>query len=294
MSEIRVNYVINEAVSGGTPNVRVPYVINEAVANGTPNVRINFVFNEAVANGYPNVRSCFVFLESICDNPLELPMSTEPFPGFGNDPDDPSIPAGANPASSVLPGLEFSVHKVPMFKTNIKEAVSGAETRTSYSEYPRWRFELSYEFLEDMTGAQSSLRTIVGFFLQRHGSFDSWLFKDPDDYKVVEGEMATADGVTTQFAFKRDLGGFLEKVGQVDTDNDIDLYADGVLIDPADYTVTMPNLVVFDSAPADGVVLTSSFQFFFACRFEEDELDFEKFADKLWNLQECNFRSILQ
>lgn len=294
MSQIRVSYTINEAVSGGTPNVRTPYVLNEAIANGTPNVRASFVFNEAVANGYPNVRACFVFLEAICDNPVELPVSTDPFPGFGNSTADPSIPAGADPAGTNLPGLAFSVHKKPTFRTNIKEAASGYEVRNALMQYPRWDFELTYEFLEDRTGAESSLKTIMGFFLQRQGSFDSWLFKDPDDYLVEAGVIGTGDGVTTQYPFLRSMGGFFEKIGQVDTDNDINVYFDGVLVDPADYTVTMPNLIVFDSAPAEDVEITADFQFFFACRFIEDQMDFEKFMDKLWALQTCEFRSIIQ
>jgi hypothetical protein len=89
------------------------------------------------------------------------------------------------------------------------------------------------------------------------------------------------------------MGGFNEKVGQVDTTNAITLYVDGVEVDPADYTITLPNSVVFDSAPVSGEV-TADFQFFYACRFLEDSLDFEKFADKLWNLQTMQFRSIIQ
>ena len=168
------------------------------------------------------------------------------------------------------------------------------EVSNSLAEYPRWDFTLEYEFLEDRTGANSSLKTILGFFLSQRGAGGRWLFKDPDDYLVEGGDIATADGVTTEFPFLRNLGGFPEKIGQIDTANDIVLYADGVIIDPSDYTITLPNLVVFDSAPADGVELTADFQFFFVCRFVEDEMDFEKFSDKLWSLQECNFRSIIQ
>ena len=64
-------------------------------------------------------------------------------------------------------------------------------------------------------------------------------------------------------------------------------------VDAADYTITLPNSVVFNSAPASGTI-TADFQFYYACRFVDDSMDFEKFADKLWNLQSVQFKSIIQ
>lgn len=161
-------------------------------------------------------------------------------------------------------------------------------------EYPRWNFELSYNYLEDSSGAESSLKTIMGFFLARRGSFESWLFKDPDDYLVTEGLCGIADGVTPEFPLCRELGEFREQVGQLDTANSLSVYVDGVLASPSDYTVVMPNSIVFDTSPDAGAEIRASFQFYYACRFMEDELEFEKFMDKLWNLQSVEFRSIIQ
>lgn len=290
-------------------------------------------------------------------------IPTTPFPGFGNSALNPAIPAALDPFKSKLPGLSIEVMKRPKFNTKSNIASSGNEVRTSYTEWPRWTFELSYEFLEDRTGAESSLKTIMGFFTDQQGSFGSWLFKDPDDYLVQNGEMGEADGVTTRFYFRRYLGQRGEPVGTVDTSNTItvfrsfgepatipasgpftitvanaasfveDLGVEGTggpftkvtgspssgqysvdeetgiytfnggnasapvtityrySVDPADYTLEH-NYVVFDSAPASGTI-SASFQFFYVCRFLEDEMDFEKFADKLWSLQTCEFMSIL-
>lgn len=293
-SDLQTSLMISEPLAEGTPPVKVPLLISEPLAEGSPNVQVNLTLSEPLSEGYPNVQVSFCVIESIHPVPPELPMATTPFPGFGNSTSTPSIPAAKDPFNTPLPGLAMAVHKKPMFKTNIKEAASGVEVSNSLAEYPRWDFTLEYEFLEDRTGANSSLKTILGFFLSQRGAGGRWLFKDPDDYLVEGGDIATADGVTTEFPFLRNLGGFPEKIGQIDTANDIVLYADGVIIDPSDYTITLPNLVVFDSAPADGVELTADFQFFFVCRFVEDEMDFEKFSDKLWSLQECSFRSIIQ
>jgi len=346
-----------------TTNLRSNFTFVEPLSEGSPAVSTNLSLAEALSEGYAKVYSNLIILESLHPVSPELPMSTIPFPGFGNSPSTPSIPQSLDPFNSALPGLAFSVHKKPIFNTRVSEAPSGGEVRSSQSEYPRWEFTLPYEFLEDRSGAESSLKQIMGFFLARRGRYDSWLFKDPDDYLATRGNCGTSDGLTTVFPLRRTLGEFSEKVGQLDTANSLVVYlqldeartipstgpytitvthaaawgydngvtkgglpmtlvtgtpttgqysvsagvytfaaADassaiiinyGYIISSSLYTVTLPNLITFTSAPAAGII-TADFQFFFACRFLEDEMDFEKFYDKLWSLHECSFRSIIQ
>jgi len=368
MVNLRVNYLFGEPLTRGNPNLRVNYTFAEPYTRGHPNLRVTYNFAEAFTRGYPLLRVNYIVVEMLCPVDPEERMSTDPFPGFGNSVSDPAIPAGADPFNSALPGLTFSVHKKPAFNTRISKGSSGFEVRNALQEFPAWDFELTYDFLEDRSGAESSLKTIMGFFLARQGSFDSWLFKDPDDYLCVQSTCATLDGATTTAYFCREMtGGFLERVGQVDTANTITLYlteengytipatpgpytvtvtgelpitdlgvirdstgvamtkvvgapasgqysvneATGVYtfnsaqqnvavtityryaFDPADYTITLPNSIIFDTAPPAGI-LTADFQFFFVCRFLEDQMDFEKFMDQLWSLQQCNFRSLIQ
>jgi uncharacterized protein (TIGR02217 family) len=291
--ELRAPLITLDPLADGGSSVRSPLINLDPLAEGTPNLRSNLVMLDPLSEGFRNLRVSLILLESLHPIQPEPHMSTEFFPGFGNNPTNPSLPAGLDPFNTSTPGLSFSVHKKPFFKTNINEAASGKEVRTALMQYPRWDIELTYEFLEDRSGADSSLKTVMGFFLQRLGSWDTFLFKDPDDYLVVGGTCGDADGVTTEFPFCRTLGGFVEQVGQVDTTNTVNVYLDGVLVDPADYTVTMPNLIVFNTAPAAAEV-TADFQFFFVCRFLEDQQDYEKFVDKLWNLQTCSLRSIIE
>lgn len=388
-SDTREALAVSQPLTPGVPDVRETLAVAEPLSGSAdygdflPRIRETLAVNEPLTeaanyvDGLPRVRECLCVLEPLHPVPPELPMSTTPFPGFGNSISNPAIPAALDPFNSPLPGLAFSVHKKPMFNTRISESASGHEITNQLMQYPKWEFNLTYEFLEDRSGANSSLKTIVGFFCERAGRFDSFLFKDPDDYEQVRGWCGDSDGTITQFPFCRTFGGFVEKVGQVDTDNTINVYTDlneahtlpanpggtpvvqtvavnfppsggfgftadlgvtrnGVamtavpgppttatqysfdpltgiysfwstngapsaalvisytnFVDPADYTVTMPNLIVFDTAPTAGAVY-ADFQFFFACRFLEDQQDYEKFCDKLWNLQECDFRSFPQ
>jgi hypothetical protein len=65
------------------------------------------------------------------------------------------------------------------------------------------------------------------------------------------------------------------------------------LVDPAAYTVTLPNKLVFLSAPAAGGTISWAGQYFFTCYFNDDVLDLEKFAKQLWQLQSLTFHSEL-
>lgn len=331
----------------------------EPLVGGFSAPRVSSILVEPLIDGYSRPRLSNIGIQALFPAVEEPVIPTTPFPGFGNSTSNPAIPAALDPFNTKLPGLSIEVMKRPNFNTKIDVSSSGNEVRTSYTEWPRWTFELSYEFLEDRTGAESSLKTIMGFFTDQQGSFGSWLFKDPDDYAVSNGEMGEADGVTTRFYFRRYLGQRGEPVGTVDqanaitvfrtyTENDTvpasgpftitvanastfveDLGVAGYTrvtgspdsgqysvdeltgvytfnggqandsveityrysVDPLDYTLGH-NYIVFDSAPLSGTI-SASFQFFYVCRFLEDEMDFEKFADKLWSLQTCEFRSIL-
>ena len=74
----------------------------------------------------------------------------------------------------------------------------------------------------------------------------------------------------------------------------INIYLNGVLQSPSAYTLTLPNQIVFGVAPASGVVVTADFEFYFVCRFTDDKAEFNHFADKLWELQKLDFRSVIQ
>lgn len=365
MSQLRHNWGLLQPLADGYSDIRVTVSQAQSINEGYPKLRHNTLLIQPIEEGYSVLRTNYYFVQALFNVLPELPMSTEPFPGFGNKTGDPTVPAGADPFNSALPGLAFSVHKKPMFKTHISEGAAGNEVRNALMQYPRWDFELTYEFLEDRSGANSSLKTIMGFFLARQGSYDSWLFKDPDDYQSVDGYCGTADGTITEFPLCRDMGSFSEKVGQLDMANPLSVthkitenqtipamgpytvtvtnaaafagdygvtkagtpmtkvtgapaagqYAvnttTGVYtfaaadagaaivitysytISSGDYTVRQPNLIVFSVAPAAGDI-HATFQFFYACRFVDDQVDFEKFVDKLWSLQSCNFRSIIQ
>lgn len=183
-----------------------------------------------------------------------------------------------------LPGLSWGVQRTPEFTTVIQQAPTKREVRVSLSAYPLYAFTLSYEFLRE-AGSFDELRTLCGFFLQRRGAFDSFLYSDPTDNAVVDEQFGTADGVQTTFQLTRSFGGFAEPVQNVNTLTNIKI--NGV-VQSSGYSVSGTGLVTFTSAPASGAI-TWSGSFFYRCRFLDDSAEFEAFMKDLYELKKIQF-----
>lgn len=210
-------------------------------------------------------------------------MSTEIFPG----PTD-------------LPGVTFNIKRTPQFQTRIQVAISGAETRIADWSFPRYSYELQFEFLRNNATYQE-LQRLSAFFLARRGSFDSWLFDDVDDNTVTGQAIGIGDGATFDFPLVRSYGApghpaWLDTIGAPNVVSAV--YLDGVVQTvTTDYTVSVwgdatPGVISFVSAPGGSVVITADFTFYWPCRFVDDLLDFEKFMSFLWKAQKVKFMTI--
>lgn len=189
-----------------------------------------------------------------------------------------------------LPGLAWGVRRTPVWKTVSHESVSGMELRAALMTYPRWRIGLSYEFLR--AGAYAELQTLAGFFNQRRGSWDSFLWLDPGDNVATGANFGTGDGATKVFTLSRPFGGFLEPVQDFVALPAV--YVAGVLkASPADYTITAGK-VTFGAAPAAGAALTWSGQFYRRVRFERDETEFEEFLKDLHSAKKVDLITVKQ
>lgn len=197
----------------------------------------------------------------------------------------------SNAVFPTLPGLSWSVRRTPVWKTVSHESVSGMELRAALMTYPRWRFQLSYEFLRS-GGGYAELQTLVGFFNQRRGSWDSFLWLDPADSTASWAPFGTGDGATKVFTLSRPLGGFLEPVQ--DFVSAPSVYVAGALkASPTDYTISAGK-VTFAAAPASGAALTWVGQFYKRVRFERDETEFEEFLKDLHSAKKVDLITVKQ
>lgn len=101
-----------------------------------------------------------------------------------------------------LPGLEWDLTKTPMFNTKIMQSVNGRELRASYQAVPKYQISMSFAFLRESKG-RNELQQLEGFFLERRGSFDSFLFKMPEDNEFQC--TFVGDGVQTSFQLYKQI-----------------------------------------------------------------------------------------
>jgi len=213
----------------------------------------------------------------------------------------------SNAVFPTLPGLTFDVGKSPMFSTDIKTSVSGRELRRANWVYPIYQISLTFEFLRD-DSVFNELKTLLGFYMQRQGSFDSFLFRDPDDSRISLQPLGTGDGVTTQFQLIRSFGGTTESVPNIASIDDgasmwaadpanapmwaadpanAPMWAD-IVYTSTDYTINASGIITFNAAVPSGTVIVWSGSYYYRCRFADDQLDFNKFMQQLWTLKTCN------
>ncbi|MFZ5544404.1 MAG: phage head spike fiber domain-containing protein [Pseudomonadota bacterium] len=118
----------------------------------------------------------------------------------------------SNAVFPTLPGLKWDQQRTVLAPpVHVKTTPSRREFRSRSASVPRYQYALTYEWLK--SGARGTdLETLVGFFNARGGSFDSWLYLDPDDNSVTDQTIGMGDGAATQFQVVRTLGGFVEAV----------------------------------------------------------------------------------
>jgi len=187
-----------------------------------------------------------------------------------------------------LPSLAWSSFKRPTFSTRISKRTSGREVRAANYAYPLYEFELTYEVLRAATAYQE-LQQLMGFFLQRQGQFDSFLYMDPTDNLVASQVIGVGDGITTQFPLIRDLGGWIEPIGQAANQPTVTVAGATV----TNWGITLPNVLTFAAAPAAGAqIQVLNLEFYFVCRFLDDVHEYENWASTLWLLKSCKFTSV--
>ncbi|MBV8061452.1 MAG: DUF2460 domain-containing protein [Alphaproteobacteria bacterium] len=187
-----------------------------------------------------------------------------------------------------LPGVEWSNLKVPIWSTGVKKTASGREFRLAYYSYPLYRFQLSYEFLRS-DPAYVELQTLIGFFNARQGQFDTFLYSDPSNNTATAEVIAVGDGTTKIFQLTKAVGGYVEPVTAPNIAT-LQVYVNGSVASGS----TDPNtgLVTLNSAPPAGSSVTWTGNFYYRCRFLQDESEFEEFLQNLWTNKKVEFISV--
>jgi hypothetical protein len=191
-----------------------------------------------------------------------------------------------------LPGLTWSVHKLPSYSTRLARHVSGRVVAAPFYAVTLYEFHLTIEGMDSGTaypglGARS-LQALMGLYMQCQGQFGTFLYRDPTDSSVTGQIIGIGDGVTTTFPLLRSLGGATESAPGASSQPVV--YLSGV-VQSAGWSLTSANAIQFTIAPSVGTAITADFTYSFNCRFLDDQEDFEEFMNGLWQVQSLKFRS---
>jgi len=197
-----------------------------------------------------------------------------------------------------LPGLQMAVTRTAIHKTSIQEASSGKELRAARWSFPRYRYELNFEALRS-TAALPELQTLFGFLARHLGSFDSFLFTDPEDNAVAAMPFGVGTGSILQFQLQRSMvpsgslpapalrafwpasGDGYEPVFELNGAPQI--WVDGVLKTAGtEYSISSTGLATFTAAPASGKVLTWTGSYYRRVRLASDEQEAERIVYQIW------------
>jgi uncharacterized protein (TIGR02217 family) len=209
------------------------------------------------------------------------------------------------PALAGLSGVEVTRNYV--WKTAVQEAISGKMTAVPLRTYPLVRYQLVYELLRH-NQTPSELLQLQGLYNALQGRGDTFLYSDPEFNTITAGNASqygffgTGDGSTLVFqltAMFQNSGGpgaqELIQNGNPANFSTAVLYDNGTTISAANYSIGATGIVTFGAghAPAAGHTLTWSGSWYYRCRFDEDEVVWQKFMTVgLWMVKKLSFTSV--
>lgn len=192
----------------------------------------------------------------------------------------------------VLNGQGLPVERTPMWSTSVQRAVSGKRTAIAFWTYPIYKWSLTMNYLR-AAAAFGELQALEGFFNNRKGAFDSFLWNDADDNAVTSQALGVGDGVKTTFQLQRTFGGFTMPVLAPNTVSHVKVNG----VDGGGWSVTSwgsatPGLVTLPAPAPNGQSVTADFSFYFPCEFLADDLTFSKFLAQIYSAKTVEFQSI--
>jgi len=203
-----------------------------------------------------------------------------------------------------LPGLTWPMRRSPIFNTTKQVNRSGKEVRIANWSTPRYQWLLDFNFIRQGVGGPvgatwTEFSQLEGFFESLKGGWDSFLYTDPDDNNVTGQTIATAVGGSTQnYQLVRTFGGSNTTIYAPNTSLSYAVRDNGVTKTVGtDYTIgtwggSNPGQIQFTYIPTAGHLITADFSYYWPCRFDDDQISFDKVMAYYYELKKLSFTSI--
>ncbi len=192
------------------------------------------------------------------------------------------------PIFPTLPGITWPITRSALWSTIRQESISGLETRLQQWSYPRYKYQMPLEVLR-AAAAWQEMQALEAFFNSVGGSAQVFYYSDPGDNAVTAQGIGLGNGSTTAFQLVRSLGGFTVPVFAPAAAS---IYVAGVLQGTGVSVNSATGQVTFTAAPAAGAPLTWTGTFYWPCRFDDDQIDFDEFMFQLWSVKSLKFSTV--
>jgi uncharacterized protein (TIGR02217 family) len=157
----------------------------------------------------------------------------------------------------------------PTFATDKLTMVNGQERRLQNRSVAIHTYQWSYK--NTSLQIEASLKA---FWFDRRGDFKAWLLKDWSDFSGLAEPVGVGTGALVDFqlikTYTAGANPYQRTIRHLKSGT-LAVYVDGALQTlTTHYTVNATGLVSFVSAPANGLIVTATYEFFVPVRFEGD------------------------
>jgi hypothetical protein len=183
-------------------------------------------------------------------------------------------------------GTMIEIERGAEWQTTTKESWSGVKTRVAHRPWPVWLYTLKVDVLRL---EYSEVTALEAFFNAHRGAFESFLFRDPDYYSVIDQPFGVCDGATTVFQLSRAVGSWIEPVWAPAASPVIKRNGTPLVV-VADYTLGTNGLVQLNTAYPSGT-LTWSGDYYMRVCFKEDKMSLQQIMKGFWKAGKIQLES---
>ncbi|OWK27634.1 DUF2460 domain-containing protein [Sphingomonas dokdonensis] len=159
-------------------------------------------------------------------------------------------------------GAEAEV--TPEFSTAVMTSAGGRESRNASWAEARTRYDVG-----PGVRSEADIAALIAFFRAQRGPARAFRLRDPFDAAASDALLGTGDGINRTFPLVKQYGTAVRRITRP-VAGKLTVAVDGVAT--GGFTLEALGVVVLDSAPAAGAIVTASFAFDVPVRFAEDRL----------------------
>lgn len=193
----------------------------------------------------------------------------------------------ALPVFPTLAGRGWSIRRRSRWANEEVRTRSGRVFSVDLWSYPVVEYQLTFEFLREDASWQEAT-ALLGFFDQVHGRHGRWYYTDEMHSAASAQQFGLGDGSRTQFAIGAPRWGQLQPIGGVDGSITVTVAGGSTTA----YSLVDERILAFNTAPGNGQAIAWTGSYFERCKFVDEYLDAEHFAQALLSAKGVRFETV--